>query len=168
MNAPVFHVAIHASRAQTELRLTGELDVATAPALRSHLDQIDEAVPRVVVDLAGLTFIDAAGIGLLAATQRRLEGDGRTFLLLDAHGPVLRVLELTGLRSHPRDPRPPGPNEGVARSDPSDDAADPDPPLRIVDDRCAVLRRRSTKEPAAPDRVHDPRRVRRARRHLVP
>jgi anti-sigma B factor antagonist len=56
------------------LRLSGELDLSTADALRSALAEALAGDPgRLVVDLADVTFVDPAGIRPLteAAVRRR-------------------------------------------------------------------------------------------------
>ena len=50
--------------------LRGELDVATAPALAARFDRLLSDRPgQIVVDVSRLTFIDAAGLRLLAALR---------------------------------------------------------------------------------------------------
>jgi anti-anti-sigma factor len=50
-----------------------------------------------VVDLAALTYIDSVGIGLLVASRRRLDAEGRTFSVRNPAPQVRRLLEITGL-----------------------------------------------------------------------
>ena len=50
---------------RTVVAVSGELDVATSPALeREVLALLQEGVGEVVVDASGLEFIDASGIGV--------------------------------------------------------------------------------------------------------
>ncbi len=74
--------------------LSGELDLATAPELETQLASLDGDV---LIDCAGLTFIDACGLRpLLSAHRRCTERDTR--LVLVSPSPCLtRVLVLTGL-----------------------------------------------------------------------
>ncbi len=73
----------------TTLAVGGDVDLASAPALRAAL--ADRAV--VVVDLADVTFIDAAGLGVLLEAHRR-RPDGVT---LRTPSPcVRRLLALAG------------------------------------------------------------------------
>jgi len=54
--------------------VTGELDIAAARALRHRLLEVASAHPeRLVLDLGGLVFVDAAGAKALANTHRLLE-----------------------------------------------------------------------------------------------
>ena len=76
--------------------LTGELDIAGASEMG---DRIHDAVPTsargLVVDMAGLDFIDSSGIAMLFGLARKL-GSRRQKLGVVARpgGPVSRVLQL--------------------------------------------------------------------------
>lgn len=81
------------------LHLTGELDVATAPALRARLDRAVKAgVREVVVDLGGVTFIDSVSLAALVAARARLGEYGRLAVVAE-HPFVSLVLEASGLDS---------------------------------------------------------------------
>jgi anti-sigma B factor antagonist len=49
-----------------------------------------------VVDLSAVTFIDSSVIAVLLRAQRRQEQGGHWLRVEGAHGPVSRVLEITG------------------------------------------------------------------------
>jgi anti-sigma B factor antagonist len=75
----------------------GEIDVATAPLLKSRLvGLLDRGFSRFVLDLSGVRYLDSTGLGVLIGFARRLGGDGQ-ITLAHAPGPVLAILELTGL-----------------------------------------------------------------------
>ena len=47
--------------------LSGEIDIVTVPAVRDVLaGAVRQAVTGVIVDLGEVTFLDAAGLGVLA------------------------------------------------------------------------------------------------------
>ena len=80
------------------LRLTGELDVATAPKLRdavAHL--ISEGRTKLVFDCAALDFVDSTGLGVfIGARARALAANGS--VSLDGVRPALqRLLAVTGI-----------------------------------------------------------------------
>ncbi len=75
--------------------LRGELDLLSAPQLRSCLEQATSST--VVVDLSGLSFIDAAGLSVLVTAKRRSETDGNQMKVTNPEGRVRRVFELAGL-----------------------------------------------------------------------
>lgn len=78
------------------VRLSGELDRATAPKLEASLAQLVGADGDIAIDLAALVFLGAAGVNVFVAAARDLGGRGRV-VLLDPPPRVARVLELTGL-----------------------------------------------------------------------
>lgn len=82
------------------LTLSGELDLASAPALEQLLDDAQEtAVSRVVVDLSRLEFSDSAGLHVLLNAHRRLRGSGQELVLRRGPRAVQRLFELTGTDS---------------------------------------------------------------------
>lgn len=75
----------------------GELDMATAPMLKGHLAEIEQARPaRLVVDLSRVVFLSAAGVGVLVHAAEQAALDGRRMDLV-ASGPAHRVLALCGV-----------------------------------------------------------------------
>lgn len=79
------------------LVLEGELDVTSAPQAEWCLDGILSKHPsRLVVDLAGLMFMDAQGIKLIARARRGLPA-GRSLVVCGPNLSVRRVLAVTGI-----------------------------------------------------------------------
>jgi len=78
------------------LAVSGELDLATVPALSRELHAVEETHPkRVIVDLSELEFMDSSGLHeLLRALKRASENNPRLSL---RRGPpaVQRLFELT-------------------------------------------------------------------------
>lgn len=75
----------------------GEVDIATAPLLRKALDAVAAPTETVVVDLAGVTFLDSTGLGVLVGARRKMLPGGMRMLVVNASPSVLRVFEITGL-----------------------------------------------------------------------
>jgi anti-anti-sigma factor len=78
------------------LRLTGELDLATAPILIEALRSIVQVNGSTTLDLSGLTFMDSSGIHAIVEYVRSEDCPGRVVL----HGPtpiVARALEMVGI-----------------------------------------------------------------------
>jgi anti-sigma B factor antagonist len=76
---------------------TGEIDLASAPLLKSRLvGLLEPGYTRVVLDLSEVRYLDSTGLGVLIAFARRLPEGGKITL---AHSPdsVRALLELTGL-----------------------------------------------------------------------
>ena len=86
--------------AYTIARLSGDLDVAGAPALRERLAallRLRMPMPLLVLDLAEVWFCDAAGLAVLIGTQRRATSLGTTLRLAAPRSQVADVLHATGL-----------------------------------------------------------------------
>lgn len=84
----------------TVVALAGELDLYNAHEVREALlTSIDESPDRVVVDLAGVTFIDSTALGVLIEARTRLENH-RAFLLAAPGMETRRALEISGLDRH--------------------------------------------------------------------
>ena len=82
------------------VRVAGEIDLATAPALRTVLRrQTEAATPlrRIDVDLAQVTFLDATGLGVLVEARQRGHRAGANLVVRNAYGIVRRVFVVTGL-----------------------------------------------------------------------
>ena len=75
--------------------LHGELDIADAADVAAALAAASAGRTAIVVDLAGLTFIDCSGVRALAGTRARHAGG--VMLLAAPRRVVLRVIALTGL-----------------------------------------------------------------------
>jgi anti-sigma B factor antagonist len=79
------------------VRATGEIDIVGAPLLRRAASQELAASPRaLILDLSGVSFLAAAGVGALAFAVRRAAERGVPVRVVASNRVVLRVLELTG------------------------------------------------------------------------
>ena len=77
---------------------SGEIDSTSAPVLRDRLTALlDEAVADVTVDLTGVTFLDSAGLCVLATAHRRAREEQVALRVLAATRAVIRPLQITGL-----------------------------------------------------------------------
>ena len=80
--------------------VTGELDLATAPALEDSLLAVPEdAAGAVIVDLARCSFIDMRGLRVLLAARERLERANRPLALVIGNPNLLRVFKITRVGS---------------------------------------------------------------------
>jgi anti-anti-sigma factor len=87
---------IHESHeaAGVRLRLRGELDFATADAVADRLARLARGHNRVLLDLDGLTFMDASGVRVVVLAQRRL---GDRLVVVKGARAAHRILEICGL-----------------------------------------------------------------------
>ena len=80
------------------IQVGGELDVHTAPALSEAVAGVfDQDITSIVIDTADLRFCDSSGIQVLVLARERALGAGGSVTLTGVHGPVERVLTITGL-----------------------------------------------------------------------
>jgi anti-sigma B factor antagonist len=87
-----------ATRPWQVLPLTGDVDLGSAPALRQRLSELTEEAPSfLVIDLAGLDFIDSTGLGVLVGTLRRVRAAGGDVRLAAPRSGIARVFSVTGL-----------------------------------------------------------------------
>ena len=78
--------------------LDGEIDIATAPAIRRFLlAAISGGDVHLAVDMSGVTFIGAAGIGVLVAAANRAREAGGGLSLLAPSPQVGRLLDVLHL-----------------------------------------------------------------------
>ena len=80
------------------IRVEGELDLAGTSDLESALADAElSQADRIVVDLDGLSFIDASGLGILVGASRRSADNGNRLRLTRGTGEVARMFRLTML-----------------------------------------------------------------------
>jgi anti-anti-sigma factor len=91
-----------ASLGRTIVKLSGELDIASAPDLRERLlALLSRRTPtHLIFDLSRLQFIDSSGIAVIVNTERRARLLGCTLVLVAPQAPVLKVLQICGLDRH--------------------------------------------------------------------
>jgi anti-sigma B factor antagonist len=83
---------------QVRLTITGEIDSSSAPVVRKHLEAfLDDDVRELTVDLTAVTFLDSAGLCVLAAAHRRAVAQEVRLRVLASSRAVVRPLEITGL-----------------------------------------------------------------------
>ena len=80
------------------VKLGGELDLASAPRLRDHLDRLhDQGVRTFQLDAAGVTFIDSVGLSVILALYRRCREHEGSVTVLSPSRVMSRTLEVAGL-----------------------------------------------------------------------
>lgn len=78
--------------------LHGEVDVLTVDQVRLALgDAVAQRPDSIVVDLAGLSFIDSTGLGALVFGFQRARDEGIAFRLARPSPNVRHILVLSGL-----------------------------------------------------------------------
>jgi anti-sigma B factor antagonist len=82
------------------VRLTGRVDVDSSPDLRDRHRTLlsEEALPEtIIVDLAGVPYIETSGIATLIEALRIARHHQANFHLQGLSGAVLRLFEVTGV-----------------------------------------------------------------------
>ncbi len=77
--------------------LSGELDIFAQPALRAMLAPALDPNTDAVVDMTGVTYLEAATIGELVRVLRAKDGQQRKLALVVTSARVERMFALTGL-----------------------------------------------------------------------
>jgi len=78
--------------------VTGELDIATAEQAYSYISEVIDGRPApVTVDLSGVSFCDASGLGALARIARHARETGRKLMLTSARPSLVKIMRITGL-----------------------------------------------------------------------
>ncbi len=89
-----FTVTSTESDGATTITVAGEVDLATAPELRTALMA---ARGDVTVDLAEVSFMDSSGLGALVAARKHSTGSGHRFEVRNESELVERTMKLTGV-----------------------------------------------------------------------
>ena len=80
------------------ISVTGEMDIATADQAYAYITDVIDCWPAPVrVDLAGLTFCDASGLGALARVARYARQAGQQLTLISARPSLVKIMRITGL-----------------------------------------------------------------------
>jgi anti-sigma B factor antagonist len=91
-------LSVRPGRGCTVLEVRGELDLATSPQLREGLQRLVDAGDRqVVVDLAGVGFMDSSGLGALVVMFKALRAVGGRLCLAGVQPAVQSVLTVTSV-----------------------------------------------------------------------
>ena len=90
------NISVAQSPDEAIIKLSGELDAATAPQFRQAVEKAAEAKPKRLVFLMGeLDFMASAGLRMLIFARQKM-GPGVSLYVIGSHGPVLSTLTMSG------------------------------------------------------------------------
>jgi len=94
-----FSIGHHQVNGETYVvEVVGELDVYTAPLLRTTLsDVIDEGGLRLILDFTAVSFICSVTLGVIIAAIRRLRDRGGSLrVAADPSGAIRKIIDIVG------------------------------------------------------------------------
>ena len=95
-----FRLDVELERDAVRVCPRGEVDLATAGAIREKFDEMSAlGFRRVVLDLRGVTFLDSTGLRLALELRECSRDAAWEFAVIEGIAAVQRVFELTGVRS---------------------------------------------------------------------
>jgi len=97
----VEHLQIVPTEDPFGLRLSGEIDMGTAPALHEALVLAMTGGRSITVDMRDVTFIDSSGLKVIVSCASEVSTD-EPLMLKDPSEVVRRVLDLFGIEKVPR------------------------------------------------------------------
>lgn len=93
-----FRLEVRNQGQATVIAVSGELDLASSPALQEELDRVAASdVPLLIIDLRDLDFMDSTGLSVLVRAHQRTEEQGRRLAMVKGPQQVQRLLSLTGV-----------------------------------------------------------------------
>jgi len=97
---PELSIAVLRDPDEIVLKLAGEIDMLTAGRLSSIVNELLADAPvRIVLDMTGVTFCDSQGLGTIVVLTKKASHTQSVVLLTNVGDFLLRVLDITGLRS---------------------------------------------------------------------
>ena len=92
-----FETRTSAEPGRVVVTLSGECDVAARDELASALLAAVQSAPVVIVDVAGLRFLDSSGVHGLVTAHQAAKDTGCRLHVVNPTGTVATVLDITGV-----------------------------------------------------------------------
>ena len=91
-------IDVQESQNRFTLKITGEIDVYTAPELKDQLLPLTEVEGNAVeADLAGVSYMDSTGLGVFISAYKAAKEYDSYFELTHVQDRVSRLFKVTGL-----------------------------------------------------------------------
>ena len=95
-HGPVLTIGVRRGAGPVLVTVAGEVDIATALRLREQLFALAAGGRPLIADLDRVSFIDAAGLGVLASAAGRAAAHGGSLHVVCARDRTRRLFHLTG------------------------------------------------------------------------
>jgi anti-sigma B factor antagonist len=96
----LFDVQVRDRGGWVVVALVGELDLASAPEVRTAVVRaLADGGAHLVLDLSGVDFVDSLGLGVVVSALKRVRGRGGELAVVVSEERVRRPFTLTGLDS---------------------------------------------------------------------
>ncbi len=89
-------VDVRVADGRARVTVVGELDLANQGQFSAALGRARDAASNVLVDLAGVTFMDSSAMNALLSASEASRVAGHAFAVVGATPPVRRLFELVG------------------------------------------------------------------------
>ena len=88
--------------------LSGEIIMDAVSERKAEVERLARAAPgaNVVVDLAGVTFMDSSGVGFLIGLRRLCQEQGKTMTVVNPSPPIKKLLDMLRLTDYFAAPAP--------------------------------------------------------------
>src|SRR3954453_3553939 len=80
------------------LALEGDIDMHRSPVVKETLEPlIAQKMPRILVDLSAVTYIDSSGLATMIETLQRIQSYGGKFAMFGLRASVRSIFEIARL-----------------------------------------------------------------------
>jgi anti-sigma B factor antagonist len=97
--SPTLNLKVLQTAQETLVRLSGELDLSSAPTLRELLAGAfdDDRQRRIVLDLTDLIYLDSTGLSIFVTAHKRATATGMEFCLANPNPSIGQLFKITAL-----------------------------------------------------------------------
>jgi anti-sigma B factor antagonist len=78
------------------VRLTGDLDGNTAPAVQAEIMQLVVPYAKMILDMSGVSYMSSAGLRMLLVTYRSINSQSGKVILVGLSEEIRDTMSLTG------------------------------------------------------------------------
>ncbi|HET7108923.1 MAG TPA: STAS domain-containing protein [Candidatus Acidoferrum sp.] len=95
--SPELKLEVDATPEETLVRCIGKMTYTSAGALQTELRKLIPETKRVVMDLAGMTYLDSFGLGVLAGAHLSAKRQQRQLKVINLSPQALQLIQVTRL-----------------------------------------------------------------------